>query len=71
VTKKKWDLLFPLVLMGYRISVQASVGHCPFKLMHGRDPVLPISFKDFASELDINEKLTGASTTPRNTSCRP
>jgi hypothetical protein len=53
---KNWDLVFPLAIMGYRISVQASVGHCPFKLMHGRDPVLPILFKNFAPELDINEE---------------
>jgi hypothetical protein len=38
---KNWDLVFPLVPMGYRISVQTSMGHCPFKLMHGRACWMP------------------------------
>lgn len=53
---KELEPCFSLVQVGYQNSIQASLGRCPFKLLHGRDPVLPISLKDFAPELNINEK---------------
>jgi hypothetical protein len=41
--------------VGYRNSIQASVGRCPFKLCTDVTPFY-LSLKDFAPELNINEK---------------
>ena len=36
-----WDDLLPFVLFAYRISKHASTSCSPFKLLYGRDPLLP------------------------------
>ncbi|KAA3676593.1 uncharacterized protein DEA37_0009144, partial [Paragonimus westermani] len=37
-----WESALPLVLLGYRASVQASTKKSPFQLMYGRTPRLPV-----------------------------
>lgn len=38
----EWDRELPAVLLGYRVSVQASTRYTPFHILHGQDMQLPI-----------------------------
>ena len=37
-----WDIWLPTLLFAYRAAEQPSTGFSPFKLLYGREPVLPI-----------------------------
>lgn len=53
-----WDTLLPYVMLAYRSSVQATTGFSPYKVMFGREAVLPI---DIMLNLDGRETFSSAS----------
>lgn len=40
--QSNWDTLLPYVMMAYRSSVHASTGYTPYKVLFGREMVLPV-----------------------------
>ena len=40
--QKNWDTLLPKILLGYRTSVQTTTGYSPFRLVYGREAMLPV-----------------------------
>ncbi|MEW8548469.1 MAG: reverse transcriptase domain-containing protein, partial [Candidatus Thiodiazotropha sp.] len=40
--QKNWDTLLPKILLGYRTSVQSTTGYSPFRLVYGREAMLPV-----------------------------
>jgi len=48
--KEDWDLAFPYIAMGYRMSKHASLSHfSPYFLLFGRHPIPPFSI---ATQMD-------------------
>ena len=48
-----WDKAIPLVLLGYRASIQVSTKFTPFYMLYARQPVLPIEAN--SDSVDIQE----------------
>jgi Integrase zinc binding domain/Integrase core domain/PHD-finger/C-5 cytosine-specific DNA methylase len=41
-----WDEYLPHIALGYRVSVQSSLGYSPYELLHGTKALLPTSLHD-------------------------
>ena len=50
--QKDWDEFLPAILSAYRTSPQAATGNCPFYLLYGREPRLPIDVNLLPSNVD-------------------
>ena len=37
----EWDVLLPLLMLGYRAQIHSSLGYSPYYLMLGREPKFP------------------------------
>ena len=45
-----WDDALPYILLGYRCSVQAATGLCPYEILHGCKPIVPPAIMERMSE---------------------
>uniref|UniRef100_A0A8C2JCK1 Gypsy retrotransposon integrase-like protein 1 n=1 Tax=Cyprinus carpio TaxID=7962 RepID=A0A8C2JCK1_CYPCA len=58
-----WDRLLPYVMMAYRSSIQASTGFTPYKVLFGREMVLPVDIMlgvdNVQTFQSVNEYVTG------------
>lgn len=52
--QSNWDNLLPYVMLAYRSSIHASTGFTPYKVLFGREVVLPV---DVMLDLDSGEKF--------------
>ena len=56
--QSNWDILLPYVMMAYRSSVHSSTGFTPYKVLFGKEIVLPV---DVMLDLGNGEKGSSAS----------
>ena len=55
--QKNWDTLLPKILLGYRTSVQTTTGYSPFRLVYGREAMLPVDIMFGARKKDSPPKI--------------
>ena len=54
-----WDEYLPYVVLGYRVSVQASLGFSPYELLHGTKALLPSPIRyQFSEHLTLENPLS-------------
>ena len=41
-----WDLILPYVAMGYRMTIQKSLGYSPYYILFGRHPIFPAKIQE-------------------------
>lgn len=56
--QSNWDVLLPYVMMAYRSSVHASTGFSPYKVLFGREMVLPV---DIMLDVTVAESFSSVS----------
>lgn len=58
-----WDILLPTMLFSYRTAIQAAISDSPFRLVYGRDCVLPVDVRmnvrdvEYIDQLDYKSQL--------------
>lgn len=53
-----WDVFLPYVMLAYRRSIQATTGFSPYRVLFGREVVLPIAIM---LSLDGTERFSSVS----------